>query len=97
MPVYVTLLTWTDQGIRNYRETVQRANTFRSMVEEAGGQVRELLWTMGEYDLVTVLEAPDDATATGLMLQVSSLGNVRTKSMLGFNADEMTDIIGRTS
>jgi uncharacterized protein with GYD domain len=97
MPVYVTLITWTDQGIRNYRETVQRANSFRSMVEQAGGQVRELLWTMGEYDLVSVLEAPDNATATGIMLQVSSLGNVRTKSMLGFNADEMTDIIGRMS
>jgi uncharacterized protein with GYD domain len=52
---------------------------------------------MGEYDLVTVMEAPDDATVTGVMLQLSSLGNVRTKSLPGFDTDQMTDIINRTS
>ena len=97
MPTYVSLLTWTDEGIRNYRDTLQRADSFRDMVAQAGGKVRELLWTMGELDLITVIEAPDDATVTRVMLQLSSLGNERTRSMPGFTADEMTDIISRTS
>jgi uncharacterized protein with GYD domain len=97
MPMYVSLLTWTDHGIRNYRDTVGRAETFRNMVQQAGGSVHQILWTLGEYDLVSVIEAPDDETATALLLQVGSLGNVRTKSLRGFNADEMTGIIGRTS
>jgi uncharacterized protein with GYD domain len=97
MPLYVSLITWTDQGIRNYRQTVQRANDFRNMVERAGGKIRELIWTLGEYDIVAVMEAPDDETATALLLQTSSLGNIRTKSLRGFDADQMADIVGRTS
>jgi uncharacterized protein with GYD domain len=96
MPMYVSLLTWTDQGVRNFRDTVQRAEDFRTMVRQAGGQVREMLWTMGGYDLVTILEAPDHETATAVLLRVASLGNVRTTSLPAFNADQMTDIIGRT-
>jgi uncharacterized protein with GYD domain len=97
MPAYVVLFTWTDQGIRNYRDTVERASGFRGMVEQAGGRVREQLWTMGAYDIVAIVEAPDDATATGVMLQVSSLGNVRTTTLRAYDADQMTDLIGRTS
>jgi uncharacterized protein with GYD domain len=97
MPTYVSLVNWTDQGIRNYRDTMQRADSFRAMVEKAGGQIRNLLWTLGEYDIVAVMEAPDDETATALLLQVGSLGNVRTKTMRAFNAEQMTNIIGRTS
>jgi uncharacterized protein with GYD domain len=97
MPLYATLLSWTDQGIRDYRNTVQRADGFRAIVEQAGGRVRELLWTMGEYDLVAVMEAPDDAAVTGAMLQLSALGNVRSQTLPGFDADQMADIISRTS
>jgi uncharacterized protein with GYD domain len=96
MPAYVSLINWTDQGVKNFRDTVRRAEDFRKAVEQAGGRVRELLWTVGEYDIVSVMEAPDDETATALLLQVSSLGNVRTKTMKAFNADEMNAIIGRT-
>ena len=72
----------------------QRA--FREAVEQAGGRVRELVWTMGEYDFVTVVEAPDDETAAVLVLQVAAVGNVRTKTMRAFDADQMSDIIART-
>jgi uncharacterized protein with GYD domain len=58
--------------------------------------VRELVWTLGEYDAALVLEAPDDETAPVLVLQVAALGNVRTKTLRAFNADQMTDIIART-
>lgn len=97
MPTYVSLVNWTDQGVKNYRDTVARADSFRDMVRQAGGQVRELLWTLGEYDIVTVIEAPDDETAIGLLLQVAALGNIRTKTMRAMSASEITSVIGRMS
>jgi uncharacterized protein with GYD domain len=96
MPIYVGLGTWTEQGTREFRGAVERSKAFRGAVEQAGGRVRELVWTMGEYDFVAVLEAPDDETAAVLVLQVAALGNVRTKTMRAFDADQMTEIIART-
>jgi uncharacterized protein with GYD domain len=63
MPTYVALVNFTDQGIKNYRDTVRRAQDYRGLVEQHGGQVRQLLWTLGQYDLVVVTELPDDETA----------------------------------
>jgi uncharacterized protein with GYD domain len=97
MAIYVSLISWTDQGIKNYRDTVARAESFRDMVRQAGGQVRELLWTLGEYDIVSVIEAPDDEVAMALLLQTAALGNIRTETMRAMNADEITSVIGRTS
>jgi uncharacterized protein with GYD domain len=96
MPIYVGLGNWTDQGPKDFRGAVQRGNSFREAVEQAGGRVRELVWTMGEYDFVTVVEAPDDETAATLVLRVAAVGNVRTKTMRAFDADQMSDIIART-
>jgi uncharacterized protein with GYD domain len=96
MPIYVGLGNWTDQGTKDFRGAVQRGNGFREAVEQAGGRVRELVWTMGEYDFVTVVEAPDDETAATLVLRVAAVGNVRTKTMRAFDADQMSDIIART-
>ena len=96
MPIYVGLGNWTDQGIKDFRGAVQRGNAFREAVEQAGGRVRELVWTMGEYDFIIVLEAPDDETAATLVLRVAAAGNVRTKTMRAFDADQMSDIIART-
>jgi uncharacterized protein with GYD domain len=96
MPIYVGLGNWTDQGTKDFRGAVQRGNSFREAVEQAGGRVRELVWTMGEYDFVTVMEAPDDETAAALVLRVAAVGNVRTKTMRAFDADQMSDIIART-
>jgi uncharacterized protein with GYD domain len=96
MPIYVGLGNWTDQGTKDFRGSVQRGNSFRELVEQAGGRVRELVWTMGEYDFIIVLEAPDDETAATLVLRVAAVGNVRTKTMRAFDADQMSDIIART-
>jgi uncharacterized protein with GYD domain len=96
MPIYVGLGNWTDQGIKDFRGAVQRGNAFREAVEQAGGRVRELVWTMGEYDFILVLEAPDDETAAVLVLGVAAVGNVRTKTMRAFDADQMSDLIART-
>jgi uncharacterized protein with GYD domain len=96
MPIYVGLVNWTDQGTKEFRGSVQRATGFRELVEQAGGRVREMIWIMGEYDFITVFEAPDDETAAALVLRVAAAGNVHTKTMRAFDADQMTDIIART-
>ena len=96
MPTYVSLVHWTDQGIKNYKDTTSRAEDFTKLVENKGGRVRELLWTVGDCDLVIVADFPDDETGTAALLQVGSLGNARSNTMRAFGADEMTAIIGKT-
>ena len=96
MPTYVSLIHWTDQGIKNYKDTTTRAAEFSKLVESSGGRVRELLWTVGEYDLVSVVDFPDDETATAARLRVGSLGSIRSNTMRAFSADELTTIIGKT-
>jgi uncharacterized protein with GYD domain len=96
MPTYVSLIHWTDQGIRDYKDTTSRAADFTKLVESSGGRVRELLWTVGECDIVTVIDFPDEESGVAALLRVGSLGNVRSNTMRAFNADEMTSIIGKT-
>lgn len=96
MPTYVSLINWTEQGIKNYKESISRAEAFIQLAESLGGRVREVLYTVGEYDIVTVVEFPDDETGTAALLQVGALGNVRTHTMRAFSTDEMANIISRT-
>ena len=96
MPTYVSLIHWTEQGIKNYKDTMKRLEDFTKLAESMGGRVREALYTVGEYDIVVVTEFPDDETATAALLRVGSLGSVRTNTMRAFSADEMGGIIGRT-
>jgi uncharacterized protein with GYD domain len=95
MSTYVSLINWTDQGIKNYKDSTSRADDFSKLVESLGGRVRELLWTVGEYDLVSVTDFPDDETATVALLRVGSLGNIRSNTLRAFNAEQMGSIIGR--
>ena len=95
MPTFVSLVNWTDQGIKNFRDTVRRAEDYRALVEKHGGQVRQLVWTLGEYDIVAVTDFPDDETATAVALQTGALGNIRTRTMKAFDADQMRAIIQR--
>jgi uncharacterized protein with GYD domain len=95
MHTYVSLIHWTEQGIKDYKDTVKRLEDFTKLAESTGGRVREALYTVGEYDIVTVTEFPDDETATATLLRVGSLGNVRTTTMRAFAADEMGAIVSR--
>ncbi len=95
MPTYVNLLRFTEQGIRNYRDTVDRAEAYWDSIEKAGGRLLHQVWTMGDYDIVVLFEAPDDETATSVSLGVSSLGNVRTTTSRAFTADEMRGVVER--
>jgi uncharacterized protein with GYD domain len=96
MPRYVSLINWTDQGIKNFRDSTKRAQDFTSLVEKSGGKVHEILWTVGAYDLVSVVEFPDDDSGVAALLQVGALGNIRTQTMRAYNAQEMDGIIART-
>ena len=95
MPTYVSLIHWTDQGIKDYKDSTSRAADFTKLAESAGGRIREILWTVGEYDLVTVVDFPDDETATATLLQVGALGNIRSNTLRAFNAEEMGAITAR--
>jgi uncharacterized protein with GYD domain len=92
MARYVSLLKWTDQGIRSVKDTVSRAQTARQAFEAAGGRFVDVYWTLGEYDVVLVFEAPDDETAIQLALSLGMKGNVRSTTMRAFGEQEMARI-----
>lgn len=93
MPVFVSLVNFTDQGIRVVRNTVARAEAFRHTAAEMGVKVVDIFWTLGVYDLVIVVEAPDDESVATLFFAVGSLGNIRAHTMRAFSEDDMTRII----
>ena len=93
MATYIWLGKWTDQGIRNVKETTKRAKSFREMTEKAGVKVREILWTMGRYDLVLVIDAPDDKTMSRVALRLGMLGNAKTETLKAFSAEDMDEIL----
>jgi uncharacterized protein with GYD domain len=95
MPRYVTLINWTDQGVAGFKDTVDRYEAFQQQVEELGVQFVDVYWTLGEHDIVTVVEAPDDEAATAALLSLGSAGNVRTKTMRAFSRDEMRAVIDK--
>ncbi|WP_406303011.1 GYD domain-containing protein [Streptomyces sp. NBC_00885] len=97
MPTYVSLLNWTDQGVRGYKDTSQRAEAFAAGAQKLGVKILNLFWTVGPYDIVAVVEAPDDETATAVLLQVSGLGNVRSTTLRAFGQEEMDRIIAKAT
>jgi len=95
MPTYLVLGNFTDQGIRNVKDTTKRADALQKMGKKLGVTVKEVYWTLGQYDIATIVEAPDEATVTAFGLSAGALGNVRTQTLRIFSAQEMTQILGR--
>lgn len=93
MATFISLVNFTDQGIRNIKESPARFEAFKAMAEKLGVTVKGAYYTVGNYDLVLVTEGTDEAATTAL-LKVGSLGNVRTQTLRGFSVDEMKKIIG---
>ncbi|MFF1679067.1 GYD domain-containing protein [Streptomyces sp. NPDC058256] len=94
MPIFVSLVTLTSQGVEELTKTVDRAQDYWKKIEEAGGVVREHLWVMGDtYDAVVIFETPDAETAHRLSLQVASLGNTHVVTMRAFDAGSMREIV----
>ena len=75
----MSLINWTEQGIKNFRDTAQRADEFSKLVQGSGGRVRELLGTVGEYDIVCVADFPDDEAGVAALVRVGSAGNIAAR------------------
>ena len=97
MPTYIALLNWTDQGIRAYKDTSKRADAFTAALQKLGAKLVNIYWTIGPYDVVCIIEAPDDETATAALLQLGRAGNVRTTTLRAFGRDEVEGIIAKAS
>ncbi len=94
MAKFVTLVDFTEQGIRGYRDTRERAQAFKAKAAEHGVELRELFWTLGDHDGLLILEGDEQAVAA-LLLWLGSQGNVRTKTMRAFDSDEIGQILAR--
>jgi uncharacterized protein with GYD domain len=92
---YVVLATFTDQGIRTVKDTTKRADMARETAKSFGVNMRELYWTQGQYDLVTLCEAQDEAAIAAFGLALSSAGNVRFQTIRAFSRDEMNGILSK--
>jgi uncharacterized protein with GYD domain len=95
MAYYVGLISFTDQGIRNVKDTVKRGDAAIAEAEKMGMKIVEEFWTMGAYDAVVVFEAPDDETMSAFMLKVGSLGNVKSQTLRAFRRSEMEKLLAK--
>jgi uncharacterized protein with GYD domain len=97
MVKYAILLSWTEQGVANVKDTVARYQGAKALLESMGGSFEALVWTAGPYDLVAIVNVPDDETAAAFNLTLAQAGNLKTLTMRAFGEDEMQGIIDRMS
>jgi uncharacterized protein with GYD domain len=95
MATYVVLINWTEQGVADAGNSISRGNAAATALKKLGGKMRSVLWTMGPYDAVSIIEAPDDETVTAFCLAVGAQGNARTVTMRAFEKAEMQTILDR--
>jgi uncharacterized protein with GYD domain len=95
MANFICLLQFTDQGIRNIKDTTKRAEAAAAQAEKMGAKVTQAFWTMGAYDVILVLEAPDDETASAFAAKLGSLGHVKTQTMRAFGRQEIEKILAK--
>ena len=93
MPTYISLVSWTQKGIENVRESPNRLDAAKKMFQAAGGELQQFYLVQGQYDMVVVSEFPDDETATRVALTLGSVGAVRTETCRAFTEDEYRKII----
>ena len=93
MATYIALSSFTDQGIRNVKDTTKRAEKVRELAKKFGVTAKEFYWTLGSYDVVVIFDAPDDASMTAVGLAIGAEGNVRTQTLRAFSRDEMGGIL----
>ena len=95
MPRYVVLIDWTEQGVRGFRESVDRYEAANSQLEGLGVRFADTYWTLGGHDIVSIVDAPDDESLAAGLLAVAGAGNIRTTTLRAFNAEEMRGVIGK--
>lgn len=94
-PTYISLVRFTDKGIQGAKQTTQRLSAWAEKVQSMGVTIKQMYWTLGEYDQVCIFEAPDDETAASVLLAADMLGNIRSQTMRAFTAAEMDKILAR--
>jgi uncharacterized protein with GYD domain len=95
MATYINLASWTDQGIKNIKDAPQRIDVFRKTVEAAGGKLTGFYVTMGQYDIVTIIDAPSDEAMANIALNTGSKGSVRTETFKAFTEDQFRTMVGK--
>lgn len=95
MAIYIGLNSFTDQGVRNIKDTTKRVDDFRGMAKKLGVTLKETYWTLGSYDTVCIFEAPDDASMAALQASLGALGNIRTLTLRAFSETEMKGILAK--
>ncbi len=93
MPRYISLVSYTKEGIRNIKDTEKRARHFAEKAAKKGISIRETYWTIGRYDIVHVFEAPNDEAAASVAFALGSMGNVRTETLRAFDFEEMQNVL----
>lgn len=93
MATYISTIKFTEQGFKAIKDTTKRASAIKVTTKKMGIKLTNVYWTMGAYDGLLIFEAPDDETATGLLLQLASEGNIHTTTVRAFNAGEMDGIL----
>jgi uncharacterized protein with GYD domain len=94
MPHYISLVNWTEQGIKNVKEAPKRVDAVNAMASKLGAKM-EIFFTMGDYDIVALTEAPNDDAAMQLLLEIGKLGNVRTKTLKAWTQAEATKVLAK--
>ncbi|MBI4388281.1 MAG: GYD domain-containing protein [Candidatus Omnitrophica bacterium] len=89
MANYIVLASFTDQGIRGVKDTTKRAKGFREVAKSMNVTVKDIFWTLGQYDVVVTMEAADDEAAAALMMKVGSLGNLKSQTLRAFTEAEV--------
>jgi uncharacterized protein with GYD domain len=97
MATYIALSSFTDQGVKTAKDSVKRADGVKAAAKKFGCKMTQIYWTLGSYDVVAIIEAPDEESATAFALAIGMAGNVRTQTMRAFSADEMKGILGKLS
>lgn len=96
MATFVTLMTWTDQGSRDIRDWGRRVGAAEDLVKKLGGQLKDVFITLGQYDVVAVVDAPDDETATQISLAIGSQGNAKIQTLRAFPRTQAETLIAKT-
>ena len=97
MATFVSTIKFTEQGIKAITETTKRAASIKVAAKKMGVKITNIFWTLGAYDGLLIFEAPDDETATALMLHLGRKGNVQTTTARAFTAGEMDEILVKVS
>ena len=95
MAHYVVLGSFTDQGIRGVKDTTTRARAFGDLAKSMGATIKDVFWTLGAYDVVLILEAPNDETAAALMMKAGSLGNIKSQTLRAFTESQVSTVLSK--